>query len=127
MTLRTGWRALTGTARRRAVKTAWRREAASTPSSFFAEPNPFYDRVEIRYLLPAPRADVNLWVYDRSGHPVKSLLNAAEGGSRRSVTWDGTGDDGAPLKPGIYILFLETSMEGRIFRTRAPVVFARGL
>ena len=25
-----------------------------------AEPNPFYDRVEIRYLLPAPRADVNL-------------------------------------------------------------------
>ncbi len=92
-----------------------------------AEPNPFYDRVEIRYLLPAPRADVNLWVYDRSGHPVKSLLNAAEGGSRRSVTWDGTGDDGAPLKPGIYILFLETLLEDRIFRTRAPVVFARGL
>ena len=92
-----------------------------------AEPNPFYDRVEIRYLLPAPRADVNLWVYDRSGHPVKSLLNAAEGGSRRSVTWDGTGDDGATLKPGIYILFLETLLEGRIFRTRAPVVFARGL
>ena len=92
-----------------------------------AEPNPFYDRVEIRYLLPAPRADVNLWVYDRSGHPVRSLLNAAEGGSRRSVMWDGTDDDGAPLKPGIYILFLETLLEGRIFRTRAPVVFARGL
>lgn len=92
-----------------------------------AEPNPFYDRVEVRYLLPAPRAHVNLWVYDRSGHPVKSLLNAAEGGSRRRVTWDGTGEDGAPLKPGIYILFLETSVEGRIFRTRAPVVFARGL
>ncbi|MDE2997764.1 MAG: lamin tail domain-containing protein [Gemmatimonadota bacterium] len=92
-----------------------------------AEPNPFYDRVEIRYLLPAPRAAVNLWVYDRSGHPVKALLNAAAGGSRRRVTWDGTGEDGAPLKPGIYILFLETSLKGRIFRTRAPVVLARGL
>ena len=92
-----------------------------------AEPNPFYERVEIRYLLPTPRADVNLWVYDRSGHPVKTLLNAAAGGSRRRVTWDGLGENGAPLKPGIYILFLETSLKGRIFRTRAPVVLARGL
>ncbi|MDE2887866.1 MAG: lamin tail domain-containing protein [Gemmatimonadota bacterium] len=92
-----------------------------------AEPNPFYDRVEIRYLLPSPRADVNLWVYDRSGHPVKRLLNAAAGGSRRRVTWDGSGEDGVPLKPGIYILFLETSLKGRIFRTKAPVVLARGL
>ena len=92
-----------------------------------AAPNPFYDRVEIRYLLPAPRADVNLWVYDRSGHPVKTLLNAATGGSRRSVTWDGMDEDGARLKPGIYILFLETSLEGRIFRTKAPIVLARGL
>lgn len=92
-----------------------------------AEPNPFYDRVEIRYLLPEPRAHVNLWVYDRSGHPVKALLNAAAGGSRRRVTWDGSDDDGAPLKPGIYILFLETSLQGRIFRTKSPVVLARGL
>ncbi len=92
-----------------------------------AAPNPFYDRVEIRYLLPAPHADVNLWVYDRSGHPVKTLLNAATGGSQRSVTWDGMDEDGARLKPGIYILFLETSLEGRIFRTKAPIVLARGL
>ncbi len=92
-----------------------------------AEPNPFYDRVEIRYLLPEPRAHVNLWVYDRSGHPVKALLNAAAGGSRRRVAWDGSDEEGAPLKPGIYILFLETSLKGRIFRTKAPVVLARGL
>ncbi len=92
-----------------------------------AEPNPFYDRVEISYLLPATRADVNLWVYDRSGHPVRTLLNAATGGSRRRVTWDGMDEYGAQLKPGIYILFLETLFEGRIFRTKAPVVLARGL
>ena len=92
-----------------------------------AEPNPFYDRVEISYLLPATRAAVNLWVYDRSGHPVRTLLNAATGGSRRRVTWDGMDEYGAQLKPGIYILFLETSLEGRIFRTKAPVVLARGL
>ncbi len=95
--------------------------------SLLAEPNPFYDRVEIRYLLPTPRADVNLWVYDRSGHQVKTLLNAASGGSRRRVTWDGSGENGTQLKPGIYILFLETSYKGRIFRTKAPVVLARGL
>ncbi len=92
-----------------------------------ADPNPFYDRVEIRYLLPTSRADVNLWVYDRFGHPVKTLLNAAAGGSQRKVTWDGMDEDGAPLKPGIYILFLEVSLEDRIFRTKAPVVLARGL
>lgn len=95
--------------------------------SLMAEPNPFNDRVEIRYLLPTPRADVNLWVYDRSGHPVRALLNAAAGGSRRRVTWDGSDENGAQLKPGVYILFLETSHKGRIFRTRVPVVLARGL
>ena len=93
-----------------------------------ADPNPFRERTEIRIGLPVDRAHVHLWVYDRAGRKVASLLHGEEGGSRRKVAWGGTGVGGAPLKPGIYILFLEASApDGRALRARSTVVVARGL
>jgi hypothetical protein len=93
-----------------------------------ATPNPFRESLEIRLSLPVPRAHVNLWVYDRLGRRVASLLDGEPGGSSRRVVWRGTGDTGASLKPGLYILYLEArSADGRTFRARETVVLARGL
>ncbi len=93
-----------------------------------ASPNPFRERVEITYSLSVPRADVNLWVFDGLGHRVKTLLNAEPGGGLRRVNWDGAGEGGKHLKPGIYILYLEAAgPDGQIYRARTPVVLARGL
>ena len=91
-------------------------------------PNPFRDRVEIAYRVPRRKASVNLWVYDRLGRHVQTLLNEAQGGARRTVVWDGLGERGARLKPGIYVLYLEAlTPDGRIHRTRTAVVQTRGL
>lgn len=92
-----------------------------------AEPNPFSEQVSITYRLPTPRVYVNLWVYDRSGRRIASLLEGVEGGSQRIVTWDGRAHNGQLLKPGIYVLYLEAgTAEGQLFRVRKPVILARG-
>ena len=93
-----------------------------------ADPNPFVDQVSITYQLPARRAHANLWVFDRTGRRVASLLEGVEGGSQRVVRWDGRTDEGQILKPGIYVLYLEVGTpQGELFRVRRPVVFAKGL
>ncbi len=104
------------------------RQGQSEGVRLSASPNPFRERVEITYSLSISRADVNLWVFDRLGHRVKTLLNAEPGGGRRRVDWDGAGERGRHLKPGIYILYLEAAgPDGRVYRARTPVVLARGL
>jgi hypothetical protein len=102
--------------------------ALSVGVALSATPNPFRERMEIRFSLPVKRAHVNLWVFDRSGRRVASLLEGEPGGSSRRVVWDGTGSSGAPLKPGLYILILEARLaDGRTLRARETVVMARGL
>lgn len=96
--------------------------------SVMVEPNPFVDQVAITYQVPSPRLHANLWVFDRMGRRVASLLESVEGGSQRVVNWDGNNDNGQIVKPGIYIIYLEVSTpEGELFRTQKPVVLARGI
>ena len=91
-------------------------------------PNPFVDQVAITYRVPSPRLHANLWVFDRTGRRVASLLESIESGSQRVVNWDGSNDNGQILKPGIYVVYLEVGTpEGKLFRTRKPVVLARGI
>ena len=91
-------------------------------------PNPFVDQVAITYRVPAPRLHANLWVFDRTGRRVASLLEGVEGGSQRVVNWDGSNDNGQILKPGIYVIYLEAGTpEGKLFRARKPVVLAKGI
>ena len=93
-----------------------------------ASPNPFRQRAEIASHLPVSRAVVNLWVFDSAGRRVRTLLNGESGGSRRSVDWDGSGEAGERLKPGIYVLYLEAAgPDGQVYRTRTPLVLAKGL
>ncbi len=96
--------------------------------SVVVEPNPFVDQVTITYRVPSPRLHANLWVFDRTGRRVASLLESVEGGSQRVVNWDGSTDNGQMLKPGIYVIYLEAGTpEGELFRARKPVVLARGI
>ncbi len=96
--------------------------------SVAVSPNPFVDQVGITYRVPSPRLHANLWVFDRTGRRVASLLESVGSGSQRVVNWDGSNDNGQILKPGIYIIYLEVGTpEGKLFRTRKPVVLARGI
>ncbi|MCY3870679.1 MAG: lamin tail domain-containing protein [Gemmatimonadetes bacterium] len=96
--------------------------------SVVVEPNPFIDQVAITYRMPSPRLHANLWVFDRTGRRVASLLESIESGSQRIVNWDGRNDNGQILKPGIYVIYLEAGTpEGELFRARKPVVLAKGI
>jgi hypothetical protein len=96
--------------------------------SVVVAPNPFVDQVTITYRVPSPRLHANLWVFDRTGRRVASLLEGVEGGSHRVVNWDGSKDNGQILKPGIYVIYLEAGTpEGKLFRARKPVVLAKGI
>lgn len=96
--------------------------------SVVVEPNPFIDHVAITYWMPSPRLHANLWVFDRTGRRVASLLESIESGSQRIVNWDGRNDNGRILKPGIYVIYLEAGTpEGELFRARKPVVLAKGI
>ncbi|SYZ74287.1 exported hypothetical protein [Candidatus Zixiibacteriota bacterium] len=73
------------------------------------EPNPFSlsrDGIaNITYTLP-PGESFSMKVYDIDGRVIKTMaddLPTLEG----TVTWDGNSDGGRPVKPGIYILYLE--------------------
>ena len=96
--------------------------------SVVVAPNPFVDQVTITYRVPSPRLHANLWVFDRTGRRVASLLEGVEGGSQRVVNWDGSNDNGQILKPGIYVIYLEVGTpEGKLFRARKPVVLTKGI
>jgi hypothetical protein len=93
-----------------------------------ADPNPFETETRIQYTLPVSRAHVNLWVFDRAGRKVRTLLDVSEGGGRREITWDGRNDQQQFLKSGVFVLYLEArSPVGQVFRAKVPVVLARGL
>ncbi len=99
-----------------------------TGVSLLIDPNPFDEQTTITYQLPVDRATVNLWVYDRLGRRVKTLLFSAEGGGQRQVIWNGRDDQEQVLKPGLYVLYLEAgTKEGAVWRVKETVVLSRGL
>ena len=92
------------------------------------EPNPFDIETRITYHLPIPRAHVDLWIFDRLGRKVRSLLTGDEGGAVREMVWDGRNDQQQFLKPGVFVLYLEArSFSGQVFQAKAPVVLSRGI
>ena len=75
-------------------------------------PNPFNPTTIIRYDLPQA-GWLTLVVYDLLGQQVKTLLsNFAEPGSK-TITWNGTDDDGQVVGSGLYLYQLRSSGEIR--------------
>jgi hypothetical protein len=67
-------------------------------------PNPFRKATTIVFVVPGGPA--TLTVYDMRGAAVRRLWEGAAAGGH-DITWDGCGDDGAPLPPGVYLYRLE--------------------
>ena len=83
------------------------------------EPNPFspdgdgYEDVAvINMRLPTTRATLRVLVFDLAGRRVKTLLDDAPSGTRRSVIWDGTDDLLRRLPVGPYILYCQMVPHG---------------
>lgn len=71
-----------------------------------AFPNPFHGETTIELAL-RHEANVSLDVFDLSGRRVASVLHGVQPAGLRLVKWDGRGDRGVRLSPGIYLMRLE--------------------
>jgi hypothetical protein len=67
----------------------------------FGYPNPFKDKVTIRYTLPKP-TQVNLSVYDATGKLVRVLTSEAKSPGRHTAIWDGKDNAGRQAAKGVY-------------------------
>ncbi|MEM1043708.1 MAG: lamin tail domain-containing protein [Bacteroidota bacterium] len=95
-------------------------------------PSPFNAAVgtQISYTLEADAALVRVRIFDGAGRLVRTLEDAALGGSTGgTLTWQGRGDDGRQLRIGIYVVFLEALdlQGGRTEAYKEVVVLARDL
>lgn len=74
-----------------------------------ASPNPFKDKIRIRYSLNAP-AHVKLAIYDATGRRIKDLCDGTQSQGNYSVIWNGTdvGGNKAPTGSYYYILKIGT-------------------
>ena len=70
--------------------------------------------ITLSYQVNYTDAKMTVTVVDRNNRLVKTLLNAeAKGSALQSITWDGTGADGAKVPAGDYYFLIEASIDGR--------------
>ena len=70
-------------------------------------PNPFSTKTLISYDL-ADACPVKLSVYDMQGRLVKKLVDAYQDQGRQNISWDATTEDGARVKPGMYLYRIQS-------------------
>jgi len=92
---------------------------ATGPALRLAGPNPFRDRVDLAFALPAP-GSVRITVHDVTGRRVRSLRSGWSAGNG-TATWNGAGEDGRTVAAGTYYVRLESAGSSRT----VPVVRVR--
>jgi hypothetical protein len=100
-----------------------------SPNPFSPDNDGFEDYAIINYTLGQQTSQVRIKIYDSKGRLVRTVSNNQPSGSMGSVVFDGIGDDGAALRIGIYIIFLEAinESEGVVETLKTTVVVARKL
>ena len=93
--------------------------SASEFSFLGARPNPVDRGAQFEFALPA-NGHAKLALFDLSGRKVRTLLDGDVGVGKKSVAWDRRGDNGALVRPGIYLARLDAA--GRVTTRRVSVV-----
>jgi len=72
-------------------------------------PNPFSDKINIRYSIAQSAKGTELKIYDATGRLVKDFSRFTPDASRSTfLSWDGKDDSGHKVSSGIYFVTLET-------------------
>lgn len=79
------------------------------------EPNPSHGAVTLRFSLAAP-APVRLELLDCSGRRVRVLADGEHAPGAHALAWDGAGEDGREVAPGLYFARLVTPGAARVRR-----------
>jgi hypothetical protein len=70
------------------------------------EPNPSVGRTVIEFELPRA-ARATLRVFDVSGRTVRTLSDATWSAGRHQIAWNGDAENGASVRPGVYLVTIE--------------------
>ncbi len=70
--------------------------------------------------VPRASGQVELALFDLAGRRVRTLVHGALEPGRHAFSWDGRGDQGAHLAPGIYVASLTGA--GRTLTRRATLL-----
>ncbi|MBM3318630.1 MAG: T9SS type A sorting domain-containing protein, partial [Candidatus Eisenbacteria bacterium] len=89
--------------------------AVSRLELFPAGPNPAPGASTLRFALPR-ETQARLGVYDAAGRLVRPLHEGPLGAGAHALSWDGRGENGAPVAAGVYWLRLKTEGEERSAR-----------
>lgn len=73
-------------------------------------PNPARDQATTIYSL-SKRVAVRIDLFDAAGRHVRTLIDQIESAGAHEAAWDGTGDNGAAVTPGIYFARLRLGSE----------------
>lgn len=82
--------------------------------SFIASPNPFTKEVSIR-INTTGNQQVNVSLYDLTGKKIKVLLDELVEGNR-TVTWDGTDQQGNKVVAGVYLCKINEEVVRLVFK-----------
>jgi len=66
-------------------------------------PNPFNNRVYVKYNIPE-NSNVTIDIFDLSGGIVKELVKGKYNGGEYIVSWDGKNEDGKLVSSGVYLI-----------------------
>jgi hypothetical protein len=83
-------------------------------------PNPFQLETEVSFLL-AQEEQVEVSIHDLGGRLVDVLANRQFSSGRHALRWDGMGEDGTALAPGVYFLTVNAGS----FRAHQKMVLRR--
>jgi Ca-activated chloride channel family protein len=80
-------------------------------------PNPFNDKLNIEIQLTDFSEIQELSVYDLKGSVIyKFDKNQINSGNQKTITWNGQAQNGAILKPGIYLLVFRTAKTSKTIK-----------
>ncbi len=99
------------------------------PETLSPDGDGFQDFIRIGYRLPVSRSRITVTLYDRLGRRAARIANNEPAGAEGELIWNGEGENGRPLEPGIYVIRLEAYDQGGIgiASAQAAVVVARKL
>ena len=76
-------------------------------TTFSPDGDSFEDILLLNYQTERPGYIANIQVFDAQGRPIRYLSRNEALASRGLITWDGTDQEGAKARTGIYVLWIE--------------------
>jgi hypothetical protein len=96
------------------------------PETFSPDMDGFNDILSIQYSFPQSGFSCSIFIFNSSGHLVKTLVRNQLCGTEGSYRWDGLNEQNMQLPVGIYLLAAEIfDLTGKINKIRKAVILAR--